>query len=336
MIFSNNTQLIAEPFILMNSSGAESLLIVVKGTWSIAADGTLMLSDEQMPIQQTPLYNGEPGTSSLRYDSDIVLEKPGTDCVLIGHAWAPRGASQVDVSFAVGTVRQQARVFGERKWVMNQKGAVSISKSSPFDNIPLTWEYAYGGADTSWEDPAFHEFCQENPVGRGFSAVKSNISLDAQVLPNIEYPVDLILKPGQRPRPVGFGMVAPYWQPRATYAGTYDENWRRNISPLPPADLDPRFYSSAAPGLNTLNHLSGTEQVVVEGASRQGILRFELPGIQPLASVRRWRNEDLVPLRLDTVIVEPEEERLILVWRGAVNIHGKVREISQVGIELQV
>jgi len=335
MNFTNNTPLTAESFILMDRTGAESLLIVIKGTWSIADDGKLELADEQLPIQQTPLYNGEPGKSSLHYDSDIVLEKPGTDCVLIGHAWAPISAvPHVDVSFTVGPVSQQARVFGERKWISNPKGVVSISTGARFEKIPLTWENSFGGEDTSWQDPAFHEFCLENPVGRGFVAGKSNVGLDAQVLPNIENPADLIRTPGQRPRPVGFGMIAPYWQPRASYAGTYDENWRRNISPLPPADLDPRFFSSSAPGLCTPKHLTGTEQVVVEGASRQGILRFELPGAQPLASVRCWQNEDAIPLRLDTVIVEPDEARLVLVWRGVVNIHGKVREISQVRVEL--
>lgn len=335
MNFINNTPLNAEPFILMNHAGAESLLIVLKGTWSIANDGALTVADEQMPIQQTPLYNGEPGKSSLLYDTDIVLEKPGTDCVLIGHAWAPyTGAPHIDVTFAVGPVSRQLRVFGERKWVKNRNGMTSISWIASIEKIPLTWEHAFGGEDTSWNDSAFHEFCLENPVGRGFVAGKSNLGLDAQILPNIENPADLITKPGQRPQPVGFGMIAPYWRPRAGYAGTYDEHWRKNISPLPPPDLDPRFFSSSAPGLRAHKHLTGTEQVIVEGASRQGKLSFELPGVQPRASVRCWRNEDLVPLLLDTVIVEPDEARLVLVWRGIANVHGKVRDISQVRVEM--
>src|SRR5512133_3126852 len=103
MNFINTTQLSAAPFFLMDHTGAETLLLVAKGTWSIAADGTLTPADEQLPITSEPVYSGEPGRSSLIYDTDIVLKKPGTDCVLIGHAWAQQGGGpHVDVTFSVG------------------------------------------------------------------------------------------------------------------------------------------------------------------------------------------------------------------------------------------
>ena len=329
----NNTLLNTAPFFLMDHTGAETLLIVLKGTWSIGTDGKLTIANEQRPILTEPVYSGEPGKSCLIYDTDIVLQKPGTDCALIGHAWVPNsGAPHVDVTFSVGPVKRQARVFGDRKWLKRGSGAAVISRSAPFETIPLTWEHAFGGADTSSPDPADHEYCLENPMGRGFLS-KSNIDIDGVLLPNIEDPADLIQRPDQRPRPAGFGMIAPYWMPRAGFAGTYDENWRRNINPLPAPDLDPRFYSTAAPGLCTSDHLIGTEQVLVEGASQQGVLRFELPGIVPQASVRFRQRQDDVALKLDTVIVEPDEARLVLVWRGILNIHGKVHELSQLCIE---
>jgi len=330
----NNSPFTAAPFFLMDKNGAETLLVVVKGTWSIGSNGTLTLAEEQMPILTEPVYSGEPGQSSLIYDTDVVLEKPGTDCVLIGHAWAPLGGvPQVDVNFAVGPVKKQARVFGDRKWMKSGTGAASISRVTPFEKIPLCWERAFGGADTTPQDPTDHLYCLENPVGRGIMAGTSKIDIDGQLLPNIEDPAELIQTPGQRPRPAGFGMIAPYWQPRAGFAGTYDENWRRTLNPLPPADLDPRFYSSAAPGLCTPSHLTGTEQVLVEGASRNGVLRFELPAATTRASVRLRQQEDDVPLLLDTVIVEPDEMRLVLVWRGTANVHGKVHEIIRLRVE---
>ena len=331
----NTTPFSASPFTLMDGTGAETLLVVVKGTWAIGADGSLAVADEQIPITSEPVYSGEPGLSSLIYDTDIVLEKPGTDCVLVGHAWAPQaGVPHVDVSFTVGPVKKQARVFGERKWVNSGSGAASISKIAPLEKIPLTWENAFGGSDTSPQDPADHQFCLENPVGRGMVASTSKINIDGQLLPNIEDPTDLIQKPGQQPQPIGFGMIAPYWQPRAGFAGTYDEQWRRNVNPLPPADLDPRFHSTAAPGLCTPQYLTGTEQLLVEGASKQGTLRFDLPAAAPRATVRSRQREDEVQLRLDTVIVEPDEARLVLIWRGTLNVHGKVHEIARVHVEM--
>ncbi|HEY5513636.1 MAG TPA: DUF2169 domain-containing protein [Geomonas sp.] len=329
----NSTHFVAAPFFLMDRSGAETVVVIVKGTWRITSAGTLAIADEQAPIQLTPHYSGEPGSSSLLYDSDLVLEKPGTDCVLRGHAWAPGGkAPHVDVTFAVGKVQKQARVFGARIW-LKVLGMVSISRSAPFEKIPLTWERAFGGTDTSCQEPAAHEFYLENPVGMGIMAHKSMLNIDGLPLPNIENPEELIKKPHHRPRPVGFGMIPPHWQPRFGYAGTYDEAWRKSLSPLPPADLDPRFYSAAAPGLASPRHLTGGEQVLVEGAARQGRLQFDLPGITPRAKLRRRHGEELLSLRLDTVVVEPDEARVVLVWRGALNVHGQLHQVGSVRVE---
>jgi len=330
----NTSSLVAAPFTLLDGRGAETLLIIVKGTWSIGPDGTLTVAQEQVLISSEPVYYGTPGASSLIHDSDIVLQKPGTDCVLIGHAWAPQGGvPHVDVTFAVGPLKKQARVFGERRWSMPGSGTASITRVAPLEKIPLTWELAFGGSDTTPQDPADHQFCLENPVGRGIMARTSQINIDGQLLPNIEDPGDLIQQPGQRPRPAGFGMIAPYWQPRAGYAGIYDEEWRRTVNPLPPADLDPRFYSTAAPGLCTPQHLTGSEPVCVEGATRQGTLRFHLPDLTPRAMVRFRRSDDRIALKLDTVIVEPDVARLILVWRGTLNVHGRSQNILQVRVD---
>lgn len=308
----------------MDRNGTETLVVIVKETWRITHGGTLAIADEQVQIRLTPQYRGEPGSSSLWHDSDLVLEKPGTDCVLLGHAWAPEPkAPHVDVIFAVGPVRKDARVFGERIW-MKVMGMVSMSRSAPFEKIPLTWERAFGGADASCYDPAAHELVAENPVGRGFVARHSKLKVDGLLLPNIENPSELIKKPQHRPRPVGFGMIPPHWQPRSAYAGTYDDAWRKSVSPLPPADLDPRFYSAAAPGLLTPGHLTGGEQ---------GCLLFSLPGITPRAKLRRKQGEEELRLRLDTVIVEPDEARVVLVWRGTLNMHGLVQQLGALSIE---
>ena len=331
MDVANTTPFTAAPLLLTDRHGAEILLVVVKGTWRIHRDGTLSIAEEQVPIQFEPRYHGDPGASSLICDTDVVLEKPGTDCVLLGHALAPKvGVPSVDVTFAVGPVRKTVRVFGERIW-MKCLGIVSMSRPAPFEKIPLVWERAFGGADTSWPDQTGHEFCLENPVGRGFVARKTKLELDSMRLPNLEDPRDLIKKPS-RPKPAGFGMIPPHWHPRAGYAGTYDDNWRKYVSPLPPPDMDPRFHSAAAPGLVTAKHLTGTEQVLVENASKNGRLHFALPGVKPQVVVRIGAAEEELATALDTVIVEPDEERLVLVWRGRCTIHGRVHEIARVKV----
>lgn len=331
----NSTPLTAVPLFLTDCHGAETLLVVVKGTWRINRDGTLAVAEEQVPLSFEPRYQGDPAMSSLIHDTDVMLDKPGTDCVLLGHAWAQKARiGSVDVTFAVGPLRKTVRVFGERIW-MKCLGMISMSRPAPFENIPLVWERAFGGSDTSWPDPACHEFSPENPVGRGLLARKPKLEIDGVRLPNLEDPANLIKKPTDRPRPAGFGPIPPHWQPRTGYAGTHDDHWRKHVSPLPPADLDPRFYSSAAPGLFSARHLSGTEQVLVENASRAGRLLFALPGVAPRVTVKIGMSADELTMFLDTVIVEPDEDRLVLVWRGRHNVHGRVHVKKSVSVDLE-
>jgi len=331
----NHSPLAAATYFLMDRDGAEVMLLVLKGTWRIERGGALSIADEQMPVLSEPVYRGEPGKSSLIYDTDVVLEKPGTDCVLIGHAQALKPhLAYVDVTFGVGPVKKQARVFGDRRWKKSMLGGASIIKIRPIEEIPLIWENAFGGIDVSYEDSSKHEICQENPVGQGFMAAKSNIDIDGQLLPNIEDPANLIKNPKRRPKPVGFGMIAPYWQPRVSYAGTYDEQWRKYISPLLPEDFDTRFNLSAAPGLSTKTHLQGNERVLVEGASKQERLLFDLPGITPMVTVRRWGYEGDLLVRLETVIVKPDDELVTLTWRGVWDVHGKVHQLISVCVEI--
>jgi hypothetical protein len=328
----NSTPFIAFPGILTDRHGAETLLVIVKGTWRTGRDGTLSVADEQVPVRPASIYLDDPTSSSLIHDTDVVLEKPGTDCVLLGHAWAPKvEVGSVDVTFAIGPVRRTVRVFGERIW-MKCLGMVSMSKPAPFEKIPLVWERAFGGADTSWPDPKEHEICLENPAGLGFLAKKTKLEIDGMRLPNLEDPACLIRKPFDRPRPVGFGPIPPHWLPRASYAGTCDDHWRKFVSPLPPEDMDPRLHSSAAPHLVSTRHLSGTEQVLVENASRHGRLEFTLPGFTPRVAVTIGATDHVLEMQLDTFIVEPDEERIVLAWRGRHNVHGSLHRVKRVCI----
>ena len=38
--------------------------------------------------------------------------------------------------------------------------------------------------------------------------------------------------PLKRPAPVGFGPLAPHWQPRCDFAGTYDQAWQQDRYPV--------------------------------------------------------------------------------------------------------
>jgi hypothetical protein len=319
--------------IAMDGSGAEHLIVVSKMSWRINPDGALTQHEEQKPIVTAPVYRGDPQSSSLMYESDVVPQKAGTDCILIGHAWAPKtGTARLDAVFSVGPVSKVVRVFGERKWekvlgMRNRLGPV------PFEKIPLIYERAFGGADESYPDAACHETCLANPVGRAFLAKKSKKEIEGILFPNLEDPGDPYENVSSRPRPAGFGAIAPFWKPRADYTGTQDDNWQKRISPLPPADLKPEFFNCASPGLTSKGFLRGNELVALGHAvAGKPMFRFSLPGTRPQVGLRIGPDRSEITMNLDTVIVEPDDMRVQMVWRGALNVHGRVKDIRQIRI----
>src|SRR5262249_37085300 len=149
----------------------------------------------------------------------------------------------------VGTLEQRLMVFGLRVWSKGLTG-ISISPAQPFEQLPLKWEEAFGGFDTSGDKPLEEP---RNPVGRGL--VRDTNLLVNQLAPASEDPGDLIRSPRSRPTPMGVGPLGRHWAPRRSYAGTMDENWKKERMPLLPLDFDERYNQLAPPKLIAPSYL---------------------------------------------------------------------------------
>jgi hypothetical protein len=208
----NRTPFAADRGWVRDRDGAEVWLVAVKATFDIRADGTTAISQEQPPVLRLPQYFSEPGKSSIRYESDLMLTKRTTDVTVVGHACAPAGqrVQQLDVGFRVGPIQKVLRVFGDREW-----GAASASDPQPFERMPLVYERAYGGVDRLSATPDV-DWDWRNPVGTGYATSRRHAS--GLRLANIEDPKHLIGSWSDRPAPAGFGPVASHWQPRAALA----------------------------------------------------------------------------------------------------------------------
>lgn len=119
--------------------------------------------------------------------------------------------------------------------------------------------------------------------------------------------------------PAGFGPLAPHWQPRVAFAGTYDEAWRNDRQPLLPADFDDRFYQCAPQDQQTPSFLRGGEPVVLYHLTPGGELRFSLPKlflgfVTQFSDRSREVHQDR---RLHTVIIDTDGPRVSLVWHTA-------------------
>ena len=136
-----------------------------------------------------------------------------------------------------------------------------------------------------------------------------------------------------KPAPACFGFIGPDWMPRVTYAGTYDQKWREKRCPLLPEDFDERFFNSAAPDLISRNFFKGGEEIRLCGVSPTGDLAFHLPEkkIQATLWLRGGREE--AEARMDTVLIEPDEKRVLVTWRATIPVFRQFIYIDHVMIQ---
>lgn len=313
-----------------NLDGAETWIVCVKATFDVRPDGSTEISPDQPIPTRAPVYSGEPGRSSIKYDNDYVLDKATTDIVVNGNAYAPGGrpAFSVDVGFRVGPVTKTLRVVGDRTWTV--AGAPSAPKA--FVVMPISYERAFGGVDAASAEPDRGRYWR-NPVGTGFS--ESGRGITHLYVPNVEYADDAVQSWRDRPRPAGFGFVGPDWEDRARLAGTYDRAWGEGRQPLLPDDFDIRHYQGAPKDQQPPTFLLGGEPVSLVNLSESGELRFLLPTMTLRLETRfedDERREHPVP-RLHTVILEPDFPRVSLVWHSAIECHSKVYQLERTYIE---
>ena len=315
---------------LINPQGGNLLTVIVKGTFVFNPGGSEP-ADEQIPISYGDSYYGERG--SIRYESDIVPFKPKADVVLCATAYAPdsKPAESIRVAVKIGSLEKQVMVFGERFW--NHAGVLSrkftMTATKPFLRRSIVYEDAFGGIDT-----ISGQYCAENLVGKGFYSPASKQNLAGKPLPCIEDPCHLIRTPGDHPRPVGFGFYSRAWQPRVAYAGTYDLTWRKHRYPLLPRDFDAQFYNGAHPDLQINGYLHGNESVTLINLTPEGRADWRLPNVRLTCAISRRgkserREKQALPMKLDTLFIEPDERRCCMVWRASTPL----REPSGADIE---
>jgi hypothetical protein len=322
----NRTPFEAERAVLLDLDGSEIWVVAVKATFEFR-NGEPVLAGKQEPVCLVDEYYGEPGVSSMRYESELTFRKPGTDVVINGHAYSPGGkpAKELDVVIGVNNRRKVIRVRGDRFWRQSLVG-LTASSPQPFEKIPLIYERAFGGTDTSDEDPRKHGAESRNPVGTGFAV--SSSALKDRPLPNLEDPSTEIRNLLGRPKPVGIGFICKHWEPRRRYTGTCDQDYIENRLPLYPLDFDLRFFQGANPDWIFTPHLRGGESVELENMTPDGYLAFQLP--RTLPGFRTLLSGKWIPHRatLGTVVIEPDVPRVLMTWQTFLPCHRRTFELE--------
>jgi uncharacterized protein (TIGR02270 family) len=323
----NKTPFAATFAVLPDRDGIDTLYIVVKATANLRP--TLSLADEQLPPVEADEYYGDPELTSLRAASDFHLGKPGTDVLLVGQAWAPNGRP-VPESWVRVTVAERSRtlrVWGDRLW---QRDGTPTAPE-PFTSMPLVWERAYGGVHRDGEVVRAEE---RNPVGLGFLGTRKPEELAGQPAPNIDDPEQPFEKLGEQPRPICLAPIAPSWLPRRAYAGTYDGAWQRQRAPYLPQDFDLRFFQNADGPLAFDRFLQAGDPIEITGASADGPVAFDLPGVCPHIEAMIAGSAETPPVNLETLLIEPDENRASFTWRGSIPCDRKLHDVAKVVVTL--
>ena len=194
--------------------------------------------------------------------------------------------------------------------------------------------------------------CPTNPVGTGFVVSSRKGKVEGMSLPQIEYankpllPTDIpisLAKPETIGEPAGFGAIARSWLPRASRMGLTEAGIEEakdkidemvlSMDPNDPdqrsaliamADIEPPRLNIAvfncAPDDQQIDRIHPSERVRVEGVRHEGAFEFTLPGKMPKVEIDRGLGTEFVPTRLDTLLVNTDEDTVNLYWRGSLSM----------------
>jgi hypothetical protein len=329
----NSTRMVAGYTMGMEPSGRELLVVVVKGTFRIPSQSgePLRLHEEQQPLVMSDVFFGEPGLSAPRYEVDYAPRKPRCDVLLNATAYAPDGrpTTRTTVAVSIGPWSKSFDVVGDRVWEAGL-GGIGASAATPFVQMPVTYDRAFGGTDNRSDDPADHAAYLPNPVGRGFHKQLKSEWIDGAPLPNTEQTGRPVSWVDGDYRPMSFGAIGRHWGWRYKYAGTYDQHWRDHTFPFLPADFDEQYYQ-AAPLDQQLAKPVGEQLVTLVNLTSDGRREFVLPHFEAPIHVFpiKGEREDLTA-QADTIVIEPDEERVTMTWRVARPLKKNMFEIDQV------
>jgi hypothetical protein len=303
-------------------------VVIVKGTFDIHKDAPLERSAEQEPVRTGDEYWDDPRASSLRWEDDLAPFKPRADIVVNATAYAPGGlpAKEWLAGVTVGGVTKQVLVTGPRAWVYAPPRGWVLGSPSPTAYVPIRYEHAFGGRIERDGQVYVHE---QNPAGLGFVDVRQVDTSRAVPAPTI------LTRDGRLPvlgetYPVeGLSAVAKPWLPRRTRAGTFDAAWVAERHPRLPLDFDCGFFNCAHSDLIYDGYFRGDEEVRLERLHREhAIVTFRLPSLVVAAAITdRDGYRYGSPARLDTLTIDAERMKVLLLWRAALPLyrHGIAR-----------
>ena len=280
------------------------------------------LTAPESPLTEQQLWGDIPDNLPQGHVLDQGMPKPKGEVLVTGSCCAPRGAvwQAGRVSFRLGTIKKTLNIFSDRYWTQGLSGMKIISRYTPFTEMPLVYENAFGGPDFD-----------RNPVGKGIRETAGPDGDPVVPLPNIENPDQMIGAPEDRPEPAGFGPLDMMWPQRAEKNGTYDDKWLRERWPYFPDDMNYEFFNAAPADQQIDSFFKGDESLeIVNMHQDYRALTSRLPGLRIRCFATKKKDlkvlskeEELfteITTRIDTVWLFPGILRGVVMHRGTTEI----------------
>lgn len=195
-----------------------------------------------------------------------------------------------------------------------------------------------------WDQPSLYPY-PRNPVGKGY--LVDLAGAEGLDWPNVEFPGELLtlgslcagggLGWPNRPYPAGLDWYTHTWFPRSAHMGLCFPTPDKKVPPreLELGLLEPDLYQR--PLMERVGHgiaqgshpylqrhrLQGDERISVTAMGQDGgDFVVELSPYRPGVHVTQPdQPEEKAPTVLDCVFLEPDHQRVTLVWRGSIQAH---------------
>jgi hypothetical protein len=312
-MLTNQTPLSATTKLHRDHLGRSYVLVIAKGCWRIST-GRFAPAEQQVGLHQQPLRMRlselELDAAQLKaietrqdeeiiwLDHDITPPKPAFDVIVAGYITAPANyqSLQIQAGLRIGQHTAGMRAYVPRYWQRILLHHTAKHLTPIVHRVPITYAVADWSQGFSTSPPEGH----------------------VAWLPWIE-DLQQPSKHGKHSKkPAGLGFWPENAAQRQSFAGTYDDQWQRETSPNLPADFDPRFYNCAHPDAQLPQAPSGGTAIRLAHLSHNPLIdcRFPTLTLSAKATSAAGKVNQPVQLQADTLTIEPDQDRLSVVWRA--------------------
>ncbi|WP_428739955.1 DUF2169 family type VI secretion system accessory protein [Sulfurimonas sp.] len=268
----------------------------------------LKLSKDQGGLHFCDVFHGEPTSSSVRYESDLVPYKKHADIVLNARTFAPNSNKQKHWSCGVKIFDKDDKelknykllVSGEKDY--EKVGALWLpSMRKNVSDVNIRYEKSHGGTIKN-KDGKIVKMDIYNPVGCGIKKVRdAQENVSAVQVEYYDYKLTKV--------PAGFGFISRSWKSRLAYAGTYDQAWIDNQHPLPPHDFDELHNQAAHPELIMDGYLQAGTKIELHNLIKEHKVAYiQLPSYQLLSRMQYHTGDVIKAMNLDTLVIDIDSE----------------------------